>query len=129
MNLSLASYPESGRNFQPRLVLPEVGPDERLGQLATESGGRFDLHSRLQHVLPILPSWAFARIPNQEGCFSFHPDGAGQLDGAIRGFFDVPLGEKRSILADLRGLGVTWTRVMPGLDGTARALRDEHLRP
>ena len=116
-------------DFTPHPVMPEDGPDENLTKLAEESGGRFTVPpSSLHRVLPVLPALDFARITSQQGCFTFHPDGAWEVKEGL-GYFDVKAGNKPEILRDLRRLGVTWARAYPDLDGVVRALKSHFLEP
>ena len=39
---------------------------------------------------------------------------------------DIPLSEKRSVLAELRLMGITPGSLFPDLDGVCRALREQH---
>ena len=113
--------------YHQKPVLPENGPDERLRGLAANSGGKFSLpKSRLRGVLPVLPGLKFERISSQQGCFTFHPDGSGDLTGLAQRI-DVEAHEKAEVLEDLRRLGVTWARIYPELGSIARAVRSRYI--
>lgn len=80
--------------------------------------------TKLEGVLPVLPTQHLPNIVAQRSCFTFHPPNTeGIPDDKLLEPFSVPASEKQRTIENLRLLGVDESTVWPNLDGAAKAIR------
>lgn len=126
----VGQIPQLFSTYSPRAVRAVAAPDDRLRSLHDNVPNLIGElpESRLGRILPVLPGLEFARIASQQGCFTFHPFGTGELAHPALVSFDVPANEKTTILEDLALMGISRASIFPGLDGVAAAVRQSLLR-
>jgi hypothetical protein len=120
----------------PRPRLPDAERGGRHGSDVTATVeylfGDTEVRPENPGIIPILPALRFPRMMRQGSCFTLHMPGAKKLvfdeesvpvgSGILS--YEIPAGDKGSILAQLRCLGVGWSSLFAHLEYLAREVKE-----